>query len=207
MPRQLGFAEFFTSTPQSSFLTVFDSEYGPKLDKRTGSFRKAFEELEASGKSQFYIVETGTSRKKDNWAGDGQSTRLWDAFVNHHNGNVVSIDLSKEACDIAKSMVSNKVKFYAQDSVSTLATLPGMEYCNLLYLDSYDVDDWNNTHLPSLHHLKELCAVYSKLPSGCLIMVDDNANDKGKGVYVKDFLKNVGAKELFDEYQFVYKKP
>ncbi len=206
MPRHLGFAEYFSSTIQSSFIEKFDTEFGPLLGKRVASFRKAFEELEKLGKTNYFIVETGTSRIKDNWEGDGQSTRLWDSFVNHHNGFVVSIDLSKEACDIAKSMVSNKVKFYAQDSVSTLATLPNMESCDMLYLDSYDVTDWNDTHLASLHHIKELCAVYAKLPSGCLIMVDDNANDKGKGVYVKDFLKNVGAVELFDGYQFVYKK-
>jgi SAM-dependent methyltransferase len=206
MPRPLAFAEYFSSMTKGSFLDEFDKTYAPLLQKRAVSFRKVFEELESQGKTNAYIVETGTSRFKDNWEGDGQSTRLWDAYVNHHDGKVVSIDISKQACDTAKSMVSDKVKFYAQDSVKTLDTLPNMDKCDVLYLDSYDVDDINNTHLPSLHHIKELCAVYAKLPSGCIIIVDDNVNGKGKGPYVHDFLVNVGSAVLIDDYQIVIKK-
>ena len=74
-----------------------------------------------------------------------------------------------------------------------------------LILDSFDLD-WNNTHPSSLHHLKELTTVYSKLKPGCLIVVDDNHNGLGKGQYVADFLSNVNDRLYFNEYQIGYIK-
>ena len=54
--------------------------------------------------------------------------------------------------------------------------------------------------------MKELLAIYPKIQKGTLIVVDDNANDKGKGQMVKDFMKNIGINPYFDEYQigFIY---
>jgi hypothetical protein len=67
--------------------------------------------------------------------------------------------------------------------------------------------DWDNPHLSSLHHLKELAAVYAKLKPGCLIVVDDNNNGVGKGQYVSDFLNNSNDSTLlFDDYQIGYIK-
>ena len=42
------------------------------------------------------------------------------------------------------------------DSVEALDTFTGT--CDLLYLDSYNITDWNNDWAPAAHHLKERCS-------------------------------------------------
>lgn len=91
------------------------------------------------------------------------------------------------------------------DSVKFLHGFETPEEIDLLYLDSFDLE-WENPHPSSLHHLKELTAVYSKLKPGCLIVVDDNQSGLGKGQYIVDFLNNVNDKKYFDDYQIGYIK-
>jgi hypothetical protein len=59
-----------------------------------------------------------------------------------------------------------------------------------------------------LHHVKELCAAIDKLQKGSIVVVDDhNAFPDipdakiGKGNYVKEFMDNIGATLLFEDYQ------
>ena len=187
---------------------VFLEKYKHRLDrKRDRSFQKIFEILEKTQNERFMIVETGTTRKKDNFRGDGQSTILFDEFVNYYDGAVISIDIDPTACRLARRLTSDKTCVLDGDSVDILNQLDHntIEQIDLLYLDSYDVN-FNDTHPSSLHHLKELTTVYSRLKEGCIIAVDDNINDTGKGKYIKEFFDHISCEKIVDEYQLVYIK-
>src|SRR5258706_774768 len=100
-----------------SFLPVYDAEYADKLGLRAETFRKAFEILEATEKSRYSIVETGCARK-DDWFQDGQSTLLFDRFVNFWDGAVRTVDIEEKACAYLRTRVSAKVNVTCGDSVA-----------------------------------------------------------------------------------------
>lgn len=192
----------------SSFIqNFFIPELQDLLKIRAPSFRIILDILERKEKKNFLILETGTSRQRDNWGGDGQSTRVWDFFVNYYDGRVFSVDIDINNCKAASEMVSSKTTIVCSDSVPYIAkTFPDLDKVDLLYLDSYDVD-FDQPHPSALHHLKELCACYSSLPSGCIIAVDDHNFGKGKGMYVADFMSNLDIKPIYSGYQIVFVKP
>lgn len=202
-----------------SFISIYDAEYADKLGLRGETFRKAFEILEAMDKGRYSIVETGCARK-DDWSQDGQSTLLFDRFVNHWDGAVRTVDIEQKACAYLRERVSAKVSVTCGDSVAYLRSLQQGEPLDidLLYLDSYDLD-WRNPHPAALHHLHELCAVMPLLASGTLVMVDDTARSQafitlkgremivhdfgvaGKGGYVAEFFAKIGCAPVIEGYQ------
>jgi hypothetical protein len=175
------------------------------LGKRADGFQCMWDTLKAMKKDSYLIVETGTTRIPDNWEGDGQSTRIWDMFVNESNGKVFTVDICPYACGVAKSFVGDKVTVVCEDSVQFLHTFPQKGEIDLLYLDSYDID-FKNPHNSSFHHMKELTTIFSSLSPSCIIAVDDNIPHAGKGKYVKEFLESVGYKCIYDGYQIVMSK-
>lgn len=215
-----------------NYIELFDKEFAPKLGNRTFTLRKMFEILENQQKPFYTIIETGCVRQIGNWAGDGQSSILFDKFLNVYDGVLHTVDLNPSACGELRKHVSQKTQISCSDSVSFLHQLviKNPEFkVDLLYLDSYDMD-WSNPHPSSLHHLKELCAIMPALREGTLIIVDDTiktfgvlptptTDNKmqytvfkdtgliGKGVYVDDFLTNIGCQRVFDGYQsgYIYK--
>jgi hypothetical protein len=188
------------------FLQIMESKFYPYLGKREKTFKLMFEYLDSLNKDKYLIVETGTTRYYNNIEGDGASTLMFDTYCNtRKNGIVYTVDTSPSACELVREQVSSKTIVCLNDSVKFLAEFPNPENIDLLYLDSFDLD-WNNPHPSSLHHMKEITAVYSRLKPGCLIVVDDNANGLGKGKYVVDFLINVGDREYFNDYQIGYIK-
>lgn len=190
----------------STFLNVMKTEYFPYLGSRTSTFKMMFEYLDSLNKDKYLIVETGTTRYTNNIEGDGASTFMFDLYCNtEKNGIVYTVDIDPQACENVRNHTSPKTIVCLNDSVKFLSTFPNPEDIDLLYLDSFDLD-WNNPHPSSLHHLKELTTVYSKLKPGCLIVVDDNHNGLGKGQYVADFLSNVNDRLYFNEYQIGYIK-
>jgi hypothetical protein len=189
-----------------NFLAIMNERFYPFLGKRENTFRMIFEYLDSLKKDKYLIVETGTTRYINNIQGDGASTVMFDIYCNtDKNGLVYTVDIDPLACSNVRPQVSSKTIVCLNDSVKFLASFPNPEDIDLLYLDSFDVD-WDNTHPSSLHHLKELTAVYAKLKPGCLIVVDDNHNGLGKGRYVVDFLSNATDRLYFDEYQIAYIK-
>ena len=204
----------------ASFLPIFDTEYADKLGMRGETMRRVFEILEAMGKPAYTIVETGCARSEDNWRGDGQSTILFDRFVNHSDGSVLTVDLSEEACAQLRAKVSAKVSVTCMDSVAFLRELSRHDRLNidLLYLDSFDLD-WRNPHPSALHHLHELCAIMPRLASGSLVVVDDSPRSlamarfkgknmivrdhgvAGKGGYVAEFFAKIGCAPVIEGYQ------
>jgi hypothetical protein len=175
------------------------------LGKRAAGFQCMWDTLKAMKKDSYLIVETGTTRIPDNWEGDGQSTRIWDMFANESNGKVVTVDICPYACEVAKTLVGDKVTVVCSDSITFLDSFAQKGDIDLLYLDSYDID-FNNPHNSSFHHIKELTAVFSSLSPSCIIAVDDNIPGAGKGKYVREFLETVGYRVIYDGYQIVMSK-
>ncbi len=192
-----------------NFITdIFNKDYYFKLGKRRNTFQKVFEYLESLGKKNPTILETGIARTDENWEGDGMSSLMFDKYINAVGGNFTSIDIEPSNVDFARSQVSAKSNLICSDSVIALHKISrDKEYpmIDVLYLDSFDLD-WKNPIPSSFHHMKELLAIYPKIQKGTLIVVDDNANDRGKGQMVKHFMKNIGINPYFDEYQigFIY---
>jgi predicted O-methyltransferase YrrM len=207
----------------TEFLERFDREWAPLLAHRRDTFRRAFEHLLARGRPPFRIVETGCVRS-DNWAGDGRSTVLFDRFVEMSGGELVSIDLSPEACAYARREVGERSRVLEGDSVRELrriATelLARGEAIDLLFLDSLDADP-SDSRRASEQALLELCAARPALRPGSLVMVDDayrallgvprgdggfevlrEVGPSGKGALVSDYFRRVGQPLLFDGYQ------
>jgi hypothetical protein len=64
-------------------------------------------------------------------------------------------------------------------------------------------------YLSEAHHLNELSAVYDRLPSDTLIMVDDRIDDAtGKHVLVESYLRHVrGLEPIYKGAQIAWIKP
>lgn len=196
---------------RKDFLPAFDHEFAGRLAFRAPSFRLMIDCLQARAKNSYFILETGCMRSDDNWAGDGMSTRLFDAFVGFHDGKVLSMDINPDNVAMARKHCSERTEVICGDSVSTLhrlsrqGTLPEID---LLYLDSYDFDKVNP--LPSMfHHMKELTSIMPSLSPGTLVCVDDNLMIDGrligKGTMVDLFMRDIGAERLFEGYQLVWR--
>lgn len=187
------------------FLEQFDEEFAPRLGQRAASFRVIFRELErlAEDRAELRLVETGCARVEGNWAGDGMSTVLFDAFLRAYPGRLDSYDISPQACAVARRLVGpERVTVHCEDSVAGLHAHPGP--IDLLYLDSYDID-FSNPHPSATHHLRELEAALPKLSPGALVVVDDNLPTAGKGMLVRQALDAQGVECLFDGYQLVFR--
>lgn len=209
----------------SLFWDWFDNQAAPRLALREISFRKTFAYLDTLP-GPLTIVETGCARAKGNWAGDGQSSVLFDTYLGmrEKGSQGWAIDLDPQATALCKEMVSDRIQVRTGDSVPTLREL-AVEFrqtgrtIDFLYLDSYDVD-WNNPTPSAVHHLKELVSIVPVLRPDTLVMVDDapstcrvvgNRNGQydfvslpvvgGKGTYVAEYARQVEAPMLFSHYQ------
>lgn len=205
------------------FWRFFDDEAAPRLALRANTFRKMFEHLDRLA-APVTVIETGCARFKDDWSGEGQSTRLFDRYIHHHESKLYSVDINKAATDYARAFIGPKTTLACDDSVKYLAQLTADFLANgrtadLVYLDAYDLD-WHYWYPSAAHHLMELCAVQRILRKDTLVVVDDCAiaahfvrgtNNTinftsppiigGKGRLVAEFAARVGAKVEFSEYQ------
>mgnify|MGYP003610013392 CR=1 FL=1 len=183
---------------KSKFLAPYRSQLG----KRASGFDAMFSRLEAhQNLNSLVIVETGCVRK-DSWDGDGASTILFNRFSQAHDCKFISLELNPAHVAYARSVCPG-VEIETGDSVVNLLRLSQLNkvpFINLLYLDSYDID-WNNPHPSACHHLQELCSAMPLLFDGSLVFVDDNNQTNGKGIYVRDYMKGIGARLVHDEYQ------
>src|SRR5258706_5914903 len=91
----------------SSFMPTFDAVFAPRLAHRAPTFRAVLERLERRPGAPL-ILETGCARSAEPGASasDGQSTILFDRFVCHHAGHVISVDRDPVASGLAASLVS-----------------------------------------------------------------------------------------------------
>lgn len=167
-----------------------------------------------------FIVETGCARVPDNWDGDGQSSLLFDDYIDEFGGEFMTVDISPESTKYCSSRIKcSRSTVVTSDSIQFLYGLNNHlqqdnKKINVLYLDSFDApkDDEAVLNQSAGHHLYELCAIIPSLKSGCLIGVDDNwlvnGNQlEGKGKYIYDFFKRVGLSPVFAAYQIFWRLP
>lgn len=209
------------------FWQWYEAEAAPKLGLREVSFRKIFKYLDSLDESTLLvIVETGCVREANNWGGDGQSTVLFDRYLQYRTGggSCFAVDIDPEATALCRTLVSEKTEVLTGDSVMVLRDVSSIlkKYdasISLLYLDSFDLD-WKNPAPSAVHHLKELVSIYDRVSPQTLVVVDDSpvnvmcsssvAGDfqparkpaiGGKGQYVAEYAQQVGASMLFSHYQ------
>ena len=186
----------------------FDAVF-PRLSRRQSSFETIFEFL---NKIKYpTIVETGTYREQDSYEGDGCSTLLFDKYVECHGGNLISIDIDPKACQLARNATTEAIVI-ERDSVKALGEMNG--HVDLLYLDSYDINDWDNDWAPASHHLKELFAAKNLISTGTLIVVDDNdhlssGTPIGKGRLINELMDALGIEPCIFGYQigWIWEEP
>ena len=171
---------------------------------RWAAFKFIADELTALGRP-VGIVETGCLRLAGNWAGDGQSTAVWDWLISNLGGYGHSYDISAESVAAARSAV-RLMQIHQQDSVEALTGFASASTIDLLYLDSFD---WSaDSSASAQHHLKELQAIYDRLRPGCLIAIDDCFSDlEGKHALAKDWLAGIGIQPVTKGYITVWRKP
>src|SRR4029077_1346141 len=134
------------------------------------------------------------------------------------------VDRDPEAAALCRSLVGGQVQIHSGDSLAYLKSLAdhgpaGLEFLDMLYLDSFDVDF--DDPLPSaIHHLKELLAIAPLVSFETLVVVDDSPSSfigvrdgdnpfrpirppriGGKGRLIAEYADQIGAERLFAEYQ------
>ena len=192
----------------STWRKYFD-DISPRLNKRRTSFETMFEFL--SDIKHPTIIETGTYREENNYEGDGCSTLLFDKYIECHGGNLISIDNDPKACQLARKATTEALVL-ERDSVEALGEMEGR--VDLLYLDSCNIEDWNNDWAPAAHHLKELFAAKNIICPGTLIVVDDNiqtitGNLIGKGRLINEVMESLGIEPYIFGYQigWIWEEP
>jgi hypothetical protein len=117
-------------------------------------------------------IETGASQNLD----DGCFGLYLAKIVESKGGSYHSVDIYEDIVNKSKLIFENytpelKVNHSVSDSVKFLEEYDG--HPNLVHLDSWDLDLTNP--VPSmLHGWLEFVAIKDKMPSGSIILVDDN---------------------------------
>jgi hypothetical protein len=208
-----------------AFWEFFNSVAAEKLARRQRTFRKIFEHLDTLD-GPITIVETGCARLADNWAGDGQSTLLFDKYIcgRDRESECYTVDIDPISVSACRQLVGPRVQVTQDDSVRYLSVLARrfgqlQKRIALLYLDSFDLDVtyW---YPSAIHHLKELAAIMRCIDAKTLVVVDDcpltgdfvpgegnqvsflgPVSVGGKGRLVAEYAAAAGARMLFAEYQ------
>ena len=196
----------------------FYNDVRDKLQHRQSGFDYIFQYL--GGYEDPIIVETGCARQLDNYSGDGQSSLLFDKYINKYGGEFYTVDISQESTDYCKSrMTCDKSHVYTNDSITQLKELNDLLQdrnlkIDFLYLDSFDAprDKPEVVFESALHHLYELLTIAPSLKNGALIGVDDNWVEQkdgnnylvGKGQMVFDFMQKSGRPLVRDGYQLFW---
>lgn len=121
---------------------------------------------------KFECIETGASQN----LGDGCFGLYLSKIAENTNGKYISVDISSEIIDKSRSFFKKHIPNFetqhiVSDSVSFLKSYDGSP--NFVHLDSWDLDLKNP--IPSmLHGWLEFDAIKNKMPSGSIIIVDDN---------------------------------
>lgn len=153
------------------------------------------------------MVETGCIRSIEDWAGAGNSTYLFSAYLyGLGSGKLYSIDNDERHCSFAQSSIGQweaNVQIECADSVRWLNEYSGR--IDLLYLDSMDVGCEGHAE----HCLAEFNASRKNLHENSLVVVDDTTWNKGwagKGAELVPKLLNEGWKIKSSGYQVVLSK-
>ena len=153
------------------------------------------------------IVETGTTRLKDDW-GAGQSTLLFGDFCAFYEKHLWTVDIDANALATAKEITKNyarNITYVQDDSLHFLQNFK--KPVDLLYLDSLDCDprdDFDNRDA-QLFQKREVEAIYDQLSLRACVLLDDNYfKNGGKTRLSKEYLKSKGWICLLDYYQSLW---
>ena len=193
----------------------FYDDVRSRLGHRQSGFDYIFDYLKTL--KEPLIVETGCARQLDNYEGDGQSSLLFDKYINEYGGYFWTVDLSEESVNYSRSKVISENSAVALgDSITKLKELNSIllqseKKINFLYLDSFDAprDQPEVVYMSAVHHLYELVTIAPSLADGALIGVDDNWVENGqlagKGQFVFDYMQKSGRPLCHDGYQLFWK--
>jgi len=157
--------------------------------------------------SSFCMIETGTVRRREDWAGAGYSTYLFGRVASLAGGELISVDIEPAKCAFSRLMVESfgaAVSVVCRDSVSFLSAFE--RPVDLLYLDSMDlgVEGFQE------HGLAEAKAGYRNVKSGGLIVYDDThfsgGSFRGKGALGVPWLLEQGCEIVYSGHQTVVRK-
>lgn len=135
---------------------------------------------------------------------------LFDIFIFPNDGKLFSVNLSPENDANSESKTSLCVNVRFAVSVAYLGSLHFAHQIDMLYLDSCDFDP-DQPNPSQRHHLREISAIYSKLKTGCLILVDDAGVQSsnvllGKAEKVCKFMEARGIHPTISDYQIHWVK-
>jgi hypothetical protein len=124
-----------------------------------------------------FIVETGTMWTKIEEDAGAFTYLFADLIKNYTGGKLITIDISEEAiqkCRENTAEFADVIMYVTSDSVEFLKKLGrDASEVDAFFFDSYDLNV--KDPLPSsIHHFRELLAVYDHLSDDVLIGVDDN---------------------------------
>ena len=182
----------------------------PGLYHRGNGFEIVFKELLSIKPNNFLIIETGSTRKPNNWK-DGNSGFIFADFVKFHGGFVRSVDIDLEAVESANQYIDKKYhQSYCADSVMWLRDQPDLNLVDLFYLDSMNVK-WNNDSGSATHHLNEFLEIEKFLKPGAIVAIDDNSTFEdskrrtGKGRLIIEYLEKKNKFPIYDAHQVIDK--
>jgi len=117
-------------------------------------------------------VETGVSQNYD----DGLAGLLFGFATEKTNGKMFSVDIDSNRLQKSSKIFSEVIPnleyhIIQEDSVKFLSNLSVIP--NLVHLDSWDLD-LKNPFPSALHGWKEFMIIEPKMPSGSIILIDDN---------------------------------
>jgi hypothetical protein len=153
------------------------------------------------------VIETGTTRAPNDFAGAGCATSIFGQFIQHHGGELHSVDSSERNVEFGRSWVREhgpRVQVHQADSVQWLQAFSGQ--ADLVYLDSMDLEQPEH----AAHCLSEAQAIAARVKPGGLIAFDDtpevNGQIEGKGKLAVPWLLGQGWQRVHNGYQQAMRK-
>ncbi len=203
----------------SEFWQWFNDFAAPKIDAgpviRSNTFRKAFEYLDRFDSP--IIIETGCTHEPGEdgnlcWGGHGCSTLLFDKYVSINGGHFWSVELNPERVRHTEKLIGKNSQISCGDSIEFLTNFAKYDQFpspHLVYLDSFDIE-WHIKSESQVHHYSELRAIFPKITTDTLVLVDDspflldedgNYRVSGKGGLIAEYAVELGVPLAFSEYQ------
>jgi hypothetical protein len=176
-----------------------ESAFYPALGKRAGSIAAMVDHVEAekvNGLTQ--IIESGIARGPL-WAIDAPATLVWDWVAQNLSGTkILSIDSDQSVIEAMKEKTQD-VEYECGDAKTLLLEISTavLSKVALLYLNSGDLRISFGPSI-ALERLAELQSIWDKLPSGCMVAVDDVFSPyDGAHIAIANFMANQGIQPTF----------
>jgi hypothetical protein len=173
-----------------------------RLQNRISGFDYIFEYLKTIENP--LIVETGCARQEDNYHGDGQSSLLFDKYINEYGGEFFTVDIGEKEVEYCLSkMICKNTHVTLDDSLNYLKQLNETLLSQNRKIDFLYLDSEGGTDI-ALHTLEELKIIMPSLKEGCLIGIDDGP---GKCRYISEYFAKLDPpnQPVFSAYQTFFK--